>query len=242
MCYPFSEERKCSARVATLAARRFCEHGYHVLRFDYTGTGESDGWPEQVSIGRWLQDIHTAAQHLAKRAELPRIGLFGIRFGGTLAALCDRVDLSCLLLWAPLLTGAQCLAEYRRHLDATRILTGADGSATRSCPQPEMDMGGFRLTRALRDEIESIELPADARARADTVVVMQMTSQRRPARPYVNVASRLLANPGTPSVLACASRPFWVTASRYDPARLVEQTLKALHMQRRGKSAAAVRE
>jgi len=242
MCYPFAEERKCSARVATLAARRFCKHGYHVLRFDYAGTGESDGWPEQVSIERWLQDIDMAAQHLAKRAELPRIGLFGIRFGGTLAALCDQIDLSCLLLWAPLLTGAECLSEYRRHLDATRILIGAGGSATRSCPQPEMDMGGFRLTSELRDEIESIELPADARARADTVVVMQMTSRRQPARPYVDLAGRLLAHPGTRSVLACASRPFWVTASRYDPAPLVKQTLKALHMQRQRESAAAPRQ
>ena len=125
MCPPFGEERKSSARVMTLAARALARQGYFVLRFDYAGTGESDGNMSQASVARWLDDIVDARSHLAARSDARSVGLLGIRFGATLAALVPTPEaaLPSLILWGPLMSEAACIEEARRHLEATRLVT-----------------------------------------------------------------------------------------------------------------------
>ncbi|MGH7102418.1 MAG: alpha/beta hydrolase [Acetobacteraceae bacterium] len=63
---------------------RFCaSHGRALLRFDYSGHGESDGAFLDGSIGRWLQDALTAIDQKTEG----RLVLVGSSMGGWIALL-----------------------------------------------------------------------------------------------------------------------------------------------------------
>jgi pimeloyl-ACP methyl ester carboxylesterase len=233
MCPPFGEERKSAARVMTLAARALARQGHFVLRFDYSGTGESDGGIELASIGRWLDDIVDARSHLAARSGVRSVGLLGIRFGATLAALLPtrEAPLPLLILWGPLMSGTGCLEESRRHIEATRLVT-ADTEGVRleahSAPPDGWDMGGFRLSEPFGRELQQICLNQNVRARADRVGVVGFSGRRSVSTDHVRLAERLVTPSGKARCLTYPARPFWVTASRYDPTDLVAQTLEAV--------------
>ena len=90
ICHPFVEEKAVAHRVLTDFARALCRRGYHVLRFDCRGCGDSEGDSHDVSLSSQLEDIGSAIQELSARAEVTRPSLFGLRLGATLAALRAR--------------------------------------------------------------------------------------------------------------------------------------------------------
>ena len=232
LCPPFGEERKSAARVLTRAARLLCAAGFDVLRFDYRGTGESDGCLETVSLWEWVEDIRRAMRHLSACTGVERVGLIGVRFGAALAGMVSVDDgpLPVLVCWAPVWSGQACLEECMRHLAATRL--AADGDL---CDRPVgtaaergIDIGCGWLCSPLRGELEQCELPRDARARAEVVVVLHFSERADSAAVYRSASARLTSPDGTGRCLYVPGRPFWVTASRCDPKPLVEATVKAI--------------
>jgi hypothetical protein len=234
MCYPFGEERKSAARVMTLAARVFCREGFCVVRFDYCGTGESDGCLETVTLGQWVEDIRQARLHLSKETGMSRVGVLGVRFGAALAAITpgDEGPLPFLVLWAPLWSGRSCVEECLRHLAATRLVVGGDREAENGFSDTSgtggLDMGGFVLGPPLRSELEALELPRDAKVTADAVVVVHFSRQVAVPPEHEAMCRRLTSSTGVGRVVDVPARPFWVTASRYDPQPLVDRTIEAL--------------
>jgi len=234
MCYPFAEERKSSARVMTWAARMFCLYGFHVLRFDYSGTGESDGDFENAAVRRWLLDMTQARRHLINRTGLADAGLFGIRFGATLAAMSEVTDgpYPSTILWAPVMSGRACLDECLRHLAATRLIADEEYSVeldgTFMGQEGGIDIGGYRLPPLLLNALEASELARDAIATARNVVVINFSSRASVPREYAELCEKLTCTTGTGKAINFPGRPFWVTASRYDPCALVEKTIQVM--------------
>jgi uncharacterized protein len=230
LCYPFGEERKCCARTMALAARRFCAHGYHVLRFDYFGTGESDGHLEEATVRQWLDDIHTAREHLAELAGTTAIGLLGIRFGATLAAMYDHTPLSCLVLWAPLADGHECLTECQRRLATAYLVAGQrpDSNIKALNEGKGIDLGGFCLPRSLRQEIEGARLPTTYSARVGRVLLADFTGRNSLSSWHKSLTASRQNAPPEVRFLSLTVRPFWMTAGRYDPNDLVDRTIDAL--------------
>jgi len=233
ICPPFGEERKSAARVMTLAARVLCRCGFFVFRFDYEGTGESDGWMEQATVDHWVADIRRACEHVSLRAGVRSVGILGIRFGGTLAALlpAENTPWPFMILWGPLLSGAACIDHALRHRAATRLVVArgrTDPVSSGESDTLDPDMGGFCLTDRLRRQLEEIELPSWARASAHRVVLVHLSSRRRVPDAYRRLAEKLVAPSGRARCLSYPVRPFWVTASRYDPTDLVRQSLDTL--------------
>ena len=88
LCYPFAEERLWAQRVYVDFARELARRGDPVLRFDFMGNGDSEGTFEEADVETWLSDIACAVRTLkAKAPGLDDVGLIGLRFGATLAAL-----------------------------------------------------------------------------------------------------------------------------------------------------------
>jgi len=234
VCPPVGEERKSSARVLTRAARLLCAAGCTVLRFDYRGTGESDGCLETVSLADWVEDIRRAMRHLSAVTGVDRVGVLGVRFGAALAAMVSVDDgpLPVLVCWAPVWTGRWCLVESLRHLAATRLAADDSGGL---CDRPagatedgSIDIGSGWVRPSLRRELEGLELPRDARATAVTVVVRHFSRQSEVVAYHHSVGERLTCPGGEGRVLYVPGRPFWVTASRYDPQPLVEATVETI--------------
>jgi pimeloyl-ACP methyl ester carboxylesterase len=107
LCNGFGKEYILSLSFLTNFARQLAAKGYAVFRFDYLGYGDSEGKFTEATISSMKGDIESALDELKQRASLSRLGLLGLRFGGTLATLvaANRPDIEQLILWEPIPNG-----------------------------------------------------------------------------------------------------------------------------------------
>ena len=86
LCYPWGQEYLRAHRSMRLLADMIAARGCDVLRFDYSGTGDSGGDATTASFVEWESDIETAIDELKDMAGVSRVSLVGLRLGATLAA------------------------------------------------------------------------------------------------------------------------------------------------------------
>ena len=116
--------------------------GFHVLRFDYAGTGDSYGGPEVMSIARWKEDLGIAIEELMDMAAVDSVWLVGLRLGGSLAAeLSNRPEVAGIVLWDPVLEGASQLA-------GAKPMKGA----------ADVEVAGLPISPGFRAELTSLDL------------------------------------------------------------------------------------
>src|SRR3954471_14377974 len=87
VCAPLWREGIRAHRVLRQLGVRLAKDGHAVLRFDYSGAGDSAGESEQGDVDVWLEDLAAAIDEVRGRQGAPRVTLLGLRFGATLAAL-----------------------------------------------------------------------------------------------------------------------------------------------------------
>lgn len=85
-------------------ARKLSENGFAVLRFDFRGSGDSEGKFEDQTIGAKLEDFDTALKFLSsyKSLNLTSVGIIGHSQGGVIAnfAAIKHKNIKCLVEWA----------------------------------------------------------------------------------------------------------------------------------------------
>lgn len=84
VCPSWGMEYMRSYRGLRLLAQRLAQNGYETLRFDYSGTGDSEGQSLDARLEHWLADIHTAAQELRDLSGSDQIAIVGLRLGALL--------------------------------------------------------------------------------------------------------------------------------------------------------------
>ena len=95
-------------------ANRCAAAGYDVLRFDYTGLGNSRGSSADSSLEDWSADIVVAAGELARISGSPTRTLITTRFASNLAAeLTKTTQIDRLVMWDPVLEGGHWLEMLR---------------------------------------------------------------------------------------------------------------------------------
>ena len=89
MCHCFT----CTRQTITTArvARGLAEAGYAVLRFDFSGLGESEGEFQDSHFRSMLLDIQAAAQFLQQHYQAPGL-LLGHSLGGTACLAASQLD------------------------------------------------------------------------------------------------------------------------------------------------------
>lgn len=121
-CNPFFDEKLFTQRVYWNFARTLANLGHRVLRFDYEGDGDSDGDVSDIGLQDRLHDLEDMCAVARKGGAIRSIGLFGLRFGGTLAFLgALRTGARNILAWAPVLDGARCFQELIRFNLTTQL-------------------------------------------------------------------------------------------------------------------------
>ncbi len=113
LCTPIFHEYIRAHLIVKQLANLLANSGYAVLRFDYSGNGDSNGKSRESSIAQWIADIATATEELCDRAEVTTINIIGMRLGATLAAQAIDKGLSCdnLFVWDPIVRGTTYLDE-----------------------------------------------------------------------------------------------------------------------------------
>ena len=112
-CYPMPPKYQLCYGAFKRLAGALAREGLDVLRFDYSGIGDSSGEPTEASIERWGEEVDIALAYLRSRSVAPNVSLVGMRLGAALAALTSARDgkIDRLVLWESVVVGGDYLNE-----------------------------------------------------------------------------------------------------------------------------------
>ena len=115
LCYPLGLEYVRAHRAYRNLALSLCRAGVSVLRFDYIGSGDSSGDPDEGGLDQWRHDVDAAIDEIKRRSGCDRVTLVGLRFGAALAAVSAtcRDDVEQVVFWDPVLSGRAYLEGLR---------------------------------------------------------------------------------------------------------------------------------
>ena len=159
-CFTCSKNLK----AATNVARSLSEAGIGVLRFDFTGLGQSDGEFADTNFSSNVSDLLAAAQFLESEHKAPAL-LVGHSLGGT-----------AILQAAANIPSAVAVATIGSPAEPTHVaaLFGDAADELHSTGEAEVDLGGrpFTVRQQFLDDLHSHDLPAEIAGLRKSLLVM----------------------------------------------------------------------
>lgn len=155
ICPPFFDDYRRSYRGLSDLASVCAEQGVHVLRFDYYGTGESQGLLDQASVDGWKGDILAAIEEGIALSGADEVVLLGVRFGGTLASQIRHPKVNRYIYWDPIASGA----AYLGWLDVVNDLLQQQlwqSARDLKIPFENIIYENFHITSALKSGISAL--------------------------------------------------------------------------------------
>ncbi len=114
LCYPMGQEYIRCHKLFVILAQKLALKGFHTLRFDYFGTGDSAGDFRNIKISELTGDIGLAINELQAGCDVSKIVLIGVRFGATLSMFyAEKEKIDGLVLWSPVCNGNKYLNEMK---------------------------------------------------------------------------------------------------------------------------------
>lgn len=188
LCYPGEHEYNMTHWAFRRLSAMLAREGLHVLRFDWSCTGDSAGDTGQGSLHEWVADVGTAVRELRDIAGITAISLVGMRLGAALAAMACTPELRIreLVLWEPILDGQTYLRELAEVHETRRLqLLHPKAAFERD------EVLGFRVRPDLRSALEAIDLrKAQPSSRRIDVAVSEDTEGFQKLRDALGGAGR----------------------------------------------------
>ena len=131
-------------RVVREISRQLTGEGIGVLRFDFTGLGESEGEFHRTSFATNLEDLRAAVTFVEREHAAPGM-LIGHSLGG-----------AAVLAVAPELTSVRCVATIGAPAEASHVQHLLTGAEFVDDDAAEVSIGGrpFRIGREFVEDIE----------------------------------------------------------------------------------------
>lgn len=186
ICQPWAREYLLAHPTLRHAARSLARAGWHALRFDYFGTGDSAGADDEVSLARWREDVWTAIQELRDISGVQRVTVIGMRLGAAVAAsaVAESPDIERLVLWDPVDDGARHIDELR-----TKRTPWEEAQPVARVPLDPDEVVGAALPASLRAEIEAVSSELYATRLPRTLLL----NTKEAATAHEPVAARMVA-------------------------------------------------
>jgi pimeloyl-ACP methyl ester carboxylesterase len=165
LCHPWGAEYIHAYRAMRQLAKMLTSNGFHTLRFDYFGTGDSAGDTTAYDLGGWETDIQAAIDELKETTGTKRVSLVGLRLGATLAAnvaMRAGAEINSLALWDPVVSGPEYLAEIHNAASGRRFFLPRLAVARPADQDGGHEIMGFSLPESVAAEIRRIDLVAQA--------------------------------------------------------------------------------
>jgi pimeloyl-ACP methyl ester carboxylesterase len=186
LCPPGPQEYMRTHWAFRKLANLLVREGFHALRFDYYGTGDSAGATQDGNLAEWRDNIVTAASELRDCSDVKTISVLGFRLGAALAAQ-TSLDTANLLLWDPVVNGRQYLDELRRtHVSRFSDLLFPPPLPPRGCGG---ELLGLVHSSEMEADLEGIDLLAGVSCQAERVALL--VSEERPE--FVSLYAQLEA-------------------------------------------------
>ncbi|OIQ69114.1 alpha/beta hydrolase family protein [mine drainage metagenome] len=162
LCNPFGQEAIRAHRLYRVLGDRLTAAGFHVLRFDYYGSGDSAGDDAEFDLDGAIADTAAAGALLLQRSQAQRLSCAGLRLGGNIAALASNRwpdPVEHLVLFEPVAEGAAHLIALKRSNASTLAEMFAarwrlDAALRQfNLPDPDGEALGFALTPSCKAQI-----------------------------------------------------------------------------------------
>jgi uncharacterized OsmC-like protein/pimeloyl-ACP methyl ester carboxylesterase len=153
-----------NVRAAATISRKLTEAGIAVLRFDFTGLGNSEGDFSNTNFSSNVQDLVSACQALGETFEHPQL-LVGHSLGGA-AVLKASTLLPAVTAVATLASPSD--AEHVSHMfEGQKVQINKEGLA-----QVELAGRHFTIKKQFLDDIESVKVLEDFKTSQRALLVM----------------------------------------------------------------------
>lgn len=232
---PFAEEMNKSRRMAARLARACATAGWQVVQADLHGCGDSAGEFREASWQAWIDEL---------RVELDRaldsgrpVWLWCTRAGALLASELLHAERAVhLLLWNPVLSGAQHLQQFLRLHTGAKVIGSAKANAELTPAQALkagqlVEVGGYELNPGLAAALGSASFRVPDRYAARIVWLEVVASEQEPA-PTSAQAERWIEQAAVRGIAveieAMRGPAFWQTQEIEQCERLLERSLARL--------------
>jgi len=239
LCPPCFEERKSSHRPFVETARALAAGGWHVLRLDLTGCGESDGTFRDGSIGVWVCDMERAMAHSRKAAAEGPLVLLGLRLGAAISwlAACRSGGVDGLALWEPVVNGREYLEqELRKKLARDMMTTGRARVSRRDLFDSlergeEVDFDGYPIVPSLYRELLQTDILSGPAPATRSVLVLEIGAASGPSQRAEAIQKRLAAEGRSCLLRNVYTQPFWNLVGLCDIGTVITETTSWLDRQ-----------
>ncbi|GAB4407599.1 MAG: alpha/beta fold hydrolase [Anaerolineales bacterium] len=183
LLHGFTGHRSESHFIFTKQARHLARHGIAALRFDFRGSGESEGDFADMTIEGEISDAAAALDWLSAQPEIDkaRLGVLGLSLGGLVAACLAGRDprVRALVLWAAPANLAEVLTK------------GAETAPRPPVPQPKgLDIGGLVVGHEFIRQVMTVRPLDEIRHFTGPTLVVQGTADQsvppKDAHEYMN--------------------------------------------------------
>ena len=161
LCYPWGFEYANAHRSMVRLANLLSQAGYHALRFDYYGTGDSAGEDRDADLSGAREDIARAIGELRELSGVETVSIIGLPLGAALAVMTTRDMPSMvdrLVLWDPVIDGVRYMEELY-DLDDSLNIPGVGSAGVFSVEDGGgREVMGLPLTARVASEISGVKL------------------------------------------------------------------------------------
>lgn len=168
---PLLHEQQRTRRLVTELATSLAAEGFPCLRFDFFGSGDSEGGGDQLDFASMRADLQQTVGELRARTGVARVGVLAMRgaalpvwswlSAGANGGAGEGAQVDLLVLWEPLLDGPAWLAQLEQQDAAERCSANRYPLARGACAvDVDRQLMGFPASRRLRRDIAEASLPA----------------------------------------------------------------------------------
>lgn len=223
---PFGEEKRCAHRMLVRMARKLAGAGLAILKFDFSGTGDSGGQHADADWPVWRAEIAAAAAFLQEQCGAVPLALLGSRAGALLAAeAAATLPLHKLLLIEPLLSGEELVLDLLRREKIKGALQGQGGV------DPELgwaagqtaDFGGIQVTATLAAAARRSVLLDSLQKLPETlpILLLRVSGGKKLPPAWEPLVARVQKTPGGIARIV-ADKPFWGQLEYYESEIVID--------------------
>lgn len=183
MYHGFTGNKVESHFIFVKMSRKLEEAGIGSIRFDFYGSGESDGYFKEMTFSGELEDARHIIEFVKNEpyTDTSNIGVLGLSMGGAIAGIIAneyKYLVKSLVLWAPAFNMKDIIYQQANG-EAGKILE----------KQGYVDIGAHAISREFVNDIINIDIYDKSKGYKNDVLIVHGTNDE--AVPY-NVSDKIL--------------------------------------------------